>query len=75
MRKERLKIQGQRALYHVMSRTVNGEIFFSEEEKEVMRRMLFKVAGFCGVKVLTYCLMGNHFHVLVEVPDGSGIEL
>ncbi|MCC5788046.1 MAG: transposase, partial [Opitutales bacterium] len=60
MRKERLKIKGQRAMYHVMSRTVNGEIFFSEEEKEVMRRMLFKVAGFCGVKVLTYCLMGNH---------------
>ncbi|MCH8540218.1 MAG: hypothetical protein LAT58_05540, partial [Opitutales bacterium] len=60
---------------HVMSRTVNGEIFFSEEEKEVMRRMLFKVAGFCGVKVLTYCLMGNHFHVLVEVPDGSQVKL
>ncbi|MCH8475015.1 MAG: hypothetical protein LAT55_07280, partial [Opitutales bacterium] len=55
--------------------TVNGEIFFSEEEKAVMRRMLFKVAGFCGVKILTYCLMGNHFHVLVEVPDGSGIKL
>ncbi|MCH8474504.1 MAG: transposase [Opitutales bacterium] len=75
MRKQRLKIKGQRALYHVMSRTVNGEIFFSEEEKEAMRRMLFKVAGFCGVKILTYCLMGNHFHVLVEVPDGQGIKL
>ncbi|MCH8474327.1 MAG: transposase [Opitutales bacterium] len=75
MRKERIKIKGQRALYHVMSRTVNGEIFFSDEEKEAMRRMLFKVAGFCGVKILTYCLMGNHFHVLVEVPDGSGIKL
>ena len=23
---------------------------------------------FCGVQVLTYCLMSNHFHVLVEVP-------
>ncbi|MCH8474061.1 MAG: transposase [Opitutales bacterium] len=75
MRKERIKVKGQRALYHVMSRTVNGEIFFSEEEKEVMRRMLFKVAGFCGVKILTYCLMGNHFHVLVEVPDGSQVKL
>ncbi|MCH8474115.1 MAG: transposase [Opitutales bacterium] len=75
MRKERIKVRGQRALYHVMSRTVNGEIFFSDEEKEAMRRMLFKVAGFCGVKILTYCLMGNHFHVLVEVPDGSGIKL
>jgi len=24
---------------------------------------------FMGVRVVTYCLMGNHFHLLVEVPD------
>jgi REP element-mobilizing transposase RayT len=24
--------------------------------------------AFCGVRVLTYCVMSNHFHVLVEVP-------
>jgi hypothetical protein len=22
----------------------------------------------CGLKILTYCVMGNHFHLLVEVP-------
>ena len=30
--------------------------------------MLQKMAGFCGMEVITYCMMSNHFHVLVLVP-------
>lgn len=40
-----------------------------------MRRMLFRAAGFSGVEILTYCLMANHFHVLVRVPDKRKIKL
>ena len=28
---------------------------------------------FCGVRVLTYCVMSNHFHVLVEVPKRPAV--
>lgn len=38
-----------------MTRTVNGERLFGEREKEVLRKMLWQVADFCGVQVLTYC--------------------
>ncbi len=54
--------------YHVMSRTCGGEVFFDEVEKEALRRVIWRMAEFCGVKVVTYCLMGNHFHLLAEVP-------
>ncbi len=54
--------------YHVMSRTCGGEVFFDEVEKEALRRVLWRMAEFCGIKVVTYCLMGNHFHLLAEVP-------
>ncbi|MCH8473847.1 MAG: transposase, partial [Opitutales bacterium] len=63
------------AVYHVMSRTVNGEKIFGEKEKAVLAKMLHKVAAFSGVRVLTYCMMANHFHILVEVPSAEGIEL
>ena len=59
------------ANYHVMSRTVGGEIFFDEVEKEALKTLIWKMARFCRVRVLTYAVMGNHFHVLVEVPDKS----
>ena len=54
--------------YHVMSRTCGGEIFFDEVEKEALGRVIRRMAEFCGVKVVTYCLMGNHFHLLAELP-------
>jgi REP element-mobilizing transposase RayT len=51
-----------------MTRTVNGEHLFEDRDKERLRRMLWQVADFSGVEILTYCLMNNHFHVLVYVP-------
>ena len=54
--------------YHVMSRTCGGEVFFDDVEKEALRRVLRRMAEFCGVKVVTYCIMGNHFHLLAELP-------
>ncbi len=50
-------------------RSVNGEFLFDAVSKERLRRQLWQVADFSGVEVLTYCLMNNHFHVLVRVPD------
>lgn len=54
--------------YHVMSRTCGGEIWFDDVEKEALRRILWRMAEFSGIKIVTYCLMGNHFHLLAEVP-------
>jgi len=56
-------------VHHAMSRIVGGEMLLRNREKEVLRKMLWKVADFCGVEVLTYCIMSNHFHVLVLVPE------
>ncbi len=54
--------------YHVMSRTCGGEIWFDDVEKEALRRSIWRMAEFSGIKIVTYCLMGNHFHLLAEVP-------
>lgn len=69
MRKKRIKIQAgvEDAYYHCMTRTVNGESLFGDGEKEVLRRMIRQVAEFSGVEVLTYCVLSNHFHVLLRV--------
>ncbi|MFP4673839.1 MAG: transposase, partial [Opitutales bacterium] len=70
----RLKITGREASYHCMSRTVNGELLFGKREKEVLRRMIRQVADFSGVEVLTHSVMGNHFHVLVRVPEAGEVS-
>ena len=70
----RLKVSGRAAVYHVMTRTVNGELLFKDREKEILRKMIWHVADFCGVDVLTYCIMSNHFHVLLRVPDRAAVS-
>ncbi|NBB79310.1 MAG: transposase [Verrucomicrobia bacterium] len=57
------------AIYHAMSRVVGGEMLLKNREKEVLRKMLWQIADFCGVEVLTYSIMSNHFHILVRVPE------
>jgi REP element-mobilizing transposase RayT len=55
--------------YHVMSRTAGGDKLFGEVEKEAFRRLMWRMARFSGVEILTYALMANHFHILVKVPE------
>jgi hypothetical protein len=71
---KRTKLEGVPAVYHAMSRVVGGQFLLGDREKEVLRKMLWQVADFSGVEVLTYCIMSNHFHVLVQVPEKRGLS-
>ncbi len=71
MRLARIKIKAEEgeAVYHCMTRTVNGERVIDDVAKEVLRKQLWAVADFCGVQILTHAIMSNHFHVLLKVPQ------
>ncbi|MDA0346340.1 MAG: transposase [Verrucomicrobia bacterium] len=68
MRSSRLKVKGQSAVYHCVTRVVGGAMLLDKTAKEVLRKQIRYMASFCGVEILTYCVMTNHFHVLVRVP-------
>jgi len=72
MRKTReflLGPEGETNYYHVVSRTTGKEMLFGDEDKEVFRIILLKQLKFSGLRALAWCFMGNHFHLLLEVPD------
>lgn len=73
MRMRRILAEGKVAHYHCMSRICGGELLLGDREKEVLTGMLWQVAAFCGVQILSFCVMGNHFHVLVLVPNKRAI--
>ena len=70
MRQARIKVDPDvdEAMYHCMTRVVNKERLFDDTAREVLRRQLWLVAEYCGVEVLTYAILSNHFHVLTRVP-------
>ncbi len=66
---------GTNAVYHCISRIVGAEFLLEgEREKEVLRNQIWKVADFCGVQVLTYCIMSNHVHILLRTPNKSVLD-
>lgn len=67
--RRRIKFEDRASCFHVMSRTVNGEMLFGNVEKEAFRRMMWRMASFSGVEVLAYVVMDNHFHILSKVPN------
>ena len=60
---------GSAHFYHVVSRVAGREILFGDAEREAFVGMLFKQLAFSGLKAVAWCFMGNHFHLLLEVPD------
>ncbi|NIP96204.1 MAG: chemotaxis protein CheW [Akkermansiaceae bacterium] len=62
------ELKGKPAIYHCISRVVDRQFFFGDVEKEQFVRYMRIYERFCQVRVLAFCVMSNHFHILLEVP-------
>ena len=71
MRKTRL-IENCRC-YHLMSRLAHRAFFLDDDEKSRAVELLRRVEEFCGVMVLAYAIMSNHFHIFICVPEPSSL--
>ena len=56
------------AISHCLSRVVDRKFVLGEDEREMFRMFMRMYENFSGCRVLSYCLMSNHFHLLLEVP-------
>ena len=72
MRKTRL-IEHCRC-YHLVSRLAHQAFFLDDEEKTRAVELLRRVEEFCGVMVLAYAIMSNHFHIFIYVPEPEEID-
>ncbi len=69
-RKIRLEYPG--AIYHVMNRGDHREAIYRDDTDR--QRFLETLAEGCaktGWRIHAFCLMGNHFHLVVETPQGN----
>ncbi|WP_307832963.1 transposase [Roseibacillus ishigakijimensis] len=62
------------AYYHCVSRVVNRDFVLGEDEKAQFYRLMRLYEKLYHLRVVSYCIMSNHFHVLVEVPQRPAEE-
>lgn len=67
-----LRLEFAGALYHVTSRGDGREdIYLSDDDRELWLRVLGEVCERFNWVCHAYCLMTNHYHVLIETPDAN----
>jgi len=63
-RKPRIEIPGY---YHIINRGVEQRVVFGDnEDYEYFLELLCRYAKTYGVTIHNYCLMGNHYHLLIQ---------
>ena len=67
-----LRIEFSGALYHVTSRGDGREaIYLDDEDRELFIEVLGEACEAYNFLVHSWCQMTNHYHLLVETPDGN----
>ena len=67
-----LRIEYPGAWYHVMNRGRRSEkIFYDKEDYQLFVALLEETSEMWNIRISAYCLMPNHYHILLQTPDGN----
>jgi hypothetical protein len=67
-----LRIEYPGAWYHVMNRGRRGEkVFADSEDFMVFIALLQETSEMFAIRISAFCLMSNHYHILVQTPAGN----
>ena len=67
-----LRIEFKHAWYHVMNRGAGHRMIFNtDEQRQYFLSLLEVTAKRFNADWHAYCLMGNHYHLMLQTPDGN----
>ena len=67
-----LRIEFPDAWYHVMNRGRRGEaVYHDKTDYQAFINLLIESTDMWDLRVSAYCLMPNHYHLLVQTPDAN----
>ena len=67
-----LRVQFEGAIYHIVTRGVRKlPLFTDDRDREVFLRLLDTTVARYGWELHAYCLMTNHFHLLLTTPGAN----
>ena len=68
----KLRVQYPGATYHVMNRGARREpIFLGDPDRHLFLETLTQACDKTSWQVHAYCLLGNHFHLVLETPRAN----
>ena len=68
------RIRETATVHHILNRIAHRVFFLRDEERNDFIEMMRRVAEFSGVKLLGWCVMTNHFHILAFLPEREEVD-
>src|ERR1700691_690198 len=66
----KLRVEYPGAIYHVMNRGDRRELIFQDDsDRKLFLETLGQACAKTGWRIHAYCLMPNHFHLVMETPQ------
>jgi len=67
-----LRIEYSGAIYHVTARgNAQGDIYMNDRDRQLFLDVFGQVCRHFNWCCHAYCLMGNHYHLVIETPDAN----
>jgi REP element-mobilizing transposase RayT len=67
-----LRIEYPNAFYHVMNRGANRQrTYLIDDDYEIFLEVVKESSKLFGIRILAYCLMPNHYHLLIQTPKAN----
>jgi REP element-mobilizing transposase RayT len=68
---KRVRITWEGAFHHVINRGINGEeIFSGHRTKSQFLDFLEEYSKKMRIRIISYCIMNNHYHLILENSSG-----
>lgn len=62
------RVKSHDTVHHLVSRIAHRVYFLKDDERSDFLEIVRRSAEFTGIQLLGWCVMGNHFHLLVFLP-------
>ena len=72
--KSRIKVPGNAASYHVITRTNSRDFRLNTYMKNKFVKILNKLRSLFYVRYAGYCILSNHYHLLLNVSDPEDVD-
>lgn len=67
-----IRLQFENAWYHVMNRgSGSRDIYKSDERRNLFLELLQNASKIFEIQIHAYCLMDNHYHLLIKTPKAN----
>ena len=64
----------EETVHHLTSRIAHRVYFLKDDERNDLLEIMRRAAEFCGLKLIGWCIMTNHFHLLVYLPPRVEVD-